>query len=175
MTDKTLAALATEFYETDRPIGTVLDQPTVIQQAVVAARKYAAHGYVSSLLPPAPPDPAPPPQPSEYELSLLDQYYFPPIYGWPLYPVVRNTIIPGTPLAPVDWLDENTVVTQGEWGFIRPLFMLYVEREQSIQLEASRNLGVDVYGRSTSEIDQDIARAEGDIPERAFLQPVISV
>ena len=66
-------------------------------------------------------------------------------------------------------------VTESEWAIIRPLFALYVEREQALQLEATRGLGADVFGRSTSEISADIERKEADLPRLAFLQPVFSV
>ena len=34
-------------------------------------------------------------------------------------------------------IDADIAVTNSEWGVIRPLFMLYVERENALQLEAS--------------------------------------
>ncbi len=169
MADKTLADLAGLFYQTERPVGVVLDADTVAAQAVAAARFYAGHGPVKSLLPPASVDAAPPADPSQ------DLYPFLPWYGWPMYPLPAKKIEPGKPLAPVDWVEAGTVISQSEWSLIRPLFMLYVERENSLHLEASRNLGVDVYGRSSSEINQEISQLEMDIKRAAFVQPVISV
>ena len=58
---------------------------------------------------------------------------------------------------------------------IRPLFVLYVERETAVQLEASRALGVEVFGRTVSEIDGEITQYESMLPEKAFCQPVITV
>ena len=84
-------------------------------------------------------------------------------------------IVAGSPVAPVDWVDAQTELNQSEWAVIRPLFLLYVEREQAIHLEASRNMGVDVYGRLSSEIEQDIKIAEDELPRRAFGQPLITV
>jgi hypothetical protein len=72
-------------------------------------------------------------------------------------------------------ITENTRLSTSEQAIIRPLFWLYVERETALQLEASRGLGVDVFGRSTSEIAQDISALEMEIPHRAFCQPVISI
>jgi len=72
-------------------------------------------------------------------------------------------------------LDEDTAISDSEWALIRPLFMLYVERETALQLEASRGMGIDPYGRSASEIAAEIAQAEQDMPHRAFFQPILTV
>jgi hypothetical protein len=55
------------------------------------------------------------------------------------------------------------------------LFLLYVERETALQLEASRGLGLDVFGRSSGEVAGDIAQAEAEMPHRAFCKPIVSV
>ena len=73
------------------------------------------------------------------------------------------------------WLDESVMLSDSEWAIIRPLFLAYVERETALMLEASRGLGVDVYGRTTSEIANDIALLEQDLPKKAFYCPVISL
>ncbi len=72
-------------------------------------------------------------------------------------------------------IDENTEISDSEWALIKPLFHLFVERETAIQLEASRGLGVDVFGRLTSEIEQDIARVQSEMPMNAFCQPVETI
>lgn len=74
-----------------------------------------------------------------------------------------------------DAIDADTGITLSEWAVIRPLFILYVERESAIQLEASRGLGVDVFGRSTSEIASEITMLEADLPKKAFFQPIITI
>lgn len=74
-----------------------------------------------------------------------------------------------------DVIDADTEINLSEWAVIRPLFILYVERESAIQLEASRGLGVDVFGRSTSEIASEIMMLETELPKKAFLQPVITI
>ena len=68
-------------------------------------------------------------------------------------------------------------LTTGEWSIVRPLFGLYVEREQALRLEASRAAGLDVYGRPVSEIAGDIAVMEGPdgVPSRAFATPAVTV
>lgn len=64
--------------------------------------------------------------------------------------------------------DQDVDLTPSEWALIKPLFDLYIERENAMHLEASRALGVDVYGRSSSEIANDITQIESMIPLRAF-------
>jgi hypothetical protein len=79
------------------------------------------------------------------------------------------SIAAGDPLAGLDDMDENCDVSPSEWGLLKPLVMLYVERENARALEASRGQGVDVYGRSVSEIDQSITQYETvDLPKLAF-------
>lgn len=68
-----------------------------------------------------------------------------------------------------------TLVTVSEWAVIRPLFLLYVERESAIQLEASRGMGLDVFGRSTDSIAGDITVMESELPRRAFYFGITSV
>jgi len=71
-------------------------------------------------------------------------------------------------------IDLNYCITDSEWAIIRPLFDLYVERENAIHLEASRGMGVDVFGRSVSEINSDIAQKESELPRLAFDEPVFT-
>ncbi len=69
----------------------------------------------------------------------------------------------------------DTDLTDSEWALIRPLFLLYVEREQALQVEATAMMGVSGFGRGTSEISTEIAQIEADLPRRAFFQPIITV
>lgn len=72
-------------------------------------------------------------------------------------------------------VDSATVVSASEWGVIHPLFLLYVERENALQLEASRGLGVDVFGRDSATIAGDVLQAEQSLPLRAFGRPILTV
>lgn len=72
-------------------------------------------------------------------------------------------------------IDQNTTVTISEWAIIRGLFLLYVERETALQLEASRALGMDVFGRASSEIANDIAKMEESLPKQAFHFPMTTI
>lgn len=76
---------------------------------------------------------------------------------------------------PLPAISESTEISYSEWALIKPLFMLYVELETSTQLEASRGLGVDVFGRSSSEVQQEINQYLLEFPQKAFLQTVITV
>lgn len=77
--------------------------------------------------------------------------------------------------APLEKITPETDITSSEWAMIRPLFLLYAERENALQLEASRGMGVDVYGRSVSEISSEITQLEADMPYKAFIIPIETV
>ena len=76
---------------------------------------------------------------------------------------------------PLPAIATNTVISYSEWALIKPLFMLMTELETSTQLEASRALGVDVFGRSSSEVQQEINQYQMELPQKAFLQTIITV
>ena len=78
-------------------------------------------------------------------------------------------------VSPVPEITGDTEISNSEWALIRPLFLLYVERETALQLEASRGLGMDVFGRSSSEVAADIIQFEAELPHRAFFRPIITV
>ena len=77
--------------------------------------------------------------------------------------------------APVPAISGSTDLSESEWALIRPLFMLYVERETALQLEASRSMGMEVYGRSTGEIASDITQMEAELPRLAFCGVIITI
>lgn len=66
-------------------------------------------------------------------------------------------------------------LSPSEYAIIRPLFELYVEGENATHLEASRGLGVDVFGRTVSEIAQETLQRESDLPKMAFMEPPVSI
>lgn len=66
-------------------------------------------------------------------------------------------------------------ITPSEYALIKPLWYLYMELENATSLEASRGQGLDVFGRTTGEIKQEIAQYEMDMPKRAFMEPVVSI
>lgn len=69
----------------------------------------------------------------------------------------------------------STDVTAGEWAIIAPLFRLYVERHAAQVVEASRGLGVEPLGRTTSEIAADIQRVEENLPLLSFSEECFTV
>jgi len=77
--------------------------------------------------------------------------------------------------APLPDIDAQTGISDSEWALIRPLFLLYVERETALQLEASRVMGADPFGRSSSEIAAEITQAESEMPRKAFSMPILTV
>lgn len=70
---------------------------------------------------------------------------------------------------------QDFSVNPSELAIINPLFRLYVERENAQHLEASRALGLEVYGRSVAEVQGDIVQLEAELPMAAFFEPIISV
>jgi hypothetical protein len=145
----TLGGLIDLFLAEQRTECQLLDAARVRAQGVAAAHFYAGYGHFN-VLGYAPTGPS-------------DQ------------PLTGDSV--GQPIAPVPFseLALSTVVTPSDWAVVRPLFLLYCEREQALMLEASRVMGVDVFGRASSEVQQDINTAEADLPLKAFIQPVFSV
>ncbi|MCA0214677.1 MAG: hypothetical protein LCH79_16055 [Proteobacteria bacterium] len=149
----TLAQLADEHYAAGESGGLVLLPEQVLDCALQATRHYAAHGFIASLTG-ADNLPAAGDSPPEQDPVLI-----------PAYPVKNIADI-----------DENTVVAVGEWSVINPLFKLYVERANAIRLEASRAMGLEPYGRSVSEVQQDITLMETEtLPARAFQHEIVTV
>jgi hypothetical protein len=67
-----------------------------------------------------------------------------------------------------------TTVTPDEWAIIKPLFMLYVERESAVAIESSRVMGVELVGRDSSTIAGEIQQVETELPQKAYVEPVQS-
>lgn len=73
-------------------------------------------------------------------------------------------------------IDGALKITVSEWAEIRPLFVLYVERENALQLEATGILSAGGgFGRSSSEVAGDITRLEAELPRRVFFHPIMTV
>lgn len=162
-----LVDLVAGFLSAERTVGQLLDDDVVQAQAVAATRFFAGWAAVASLMP-KPVDAAPEP------------VVFDPLAAV-IYPdgkaPKRFIEHPGEPVAPTALADItlDTELTAGEWALIRPLFLLYCEREQALVLESGRVMGVDVFGRQSSEIGPDIQQAESDFGRKAFVQPVMTI
>jgi hypothetical protein len=74
---------------------------------------------------------------------------------------------------PVGRLDIE--LTLSEYTLIKPLYDLYIELENAIALEATRGQGLDVYGRSSSEVQGDVTQMENDFHRLAFVEPFFTV
>lgn len=66
-------------------------------------------------------------------------------------------------------------ITHSELAIIRPLWLLYIEHENAMALEASRSQGADPYGRSTPEVKQSILDYELRLPQLTFSYEVRSI
>ena len=186
-----IEALVTEFMGTRAPGWLVLDAPEVTECAITASRFYAAYGDIKSIslsdaLPGAPspsggpggdigylaplPLPMAEPVPADFPLAW-------PIVSWPAPLVLATMTPPSLPIKSLGYISGDTVLSMGEWALIRPLFVLYTERENAMRLEASRAMGLEVYGRAVSEISGDIERMESPdgLPSRAFSHVILEV
>ena len=92
------------------------------------------------------------------------------------YAEIKHFIGQVTPVLPtLSQIDSNVTLTPSEWAIIQPLFNAYADHENALRLEASRGLGLDVYGRSSSELASEIKQLEMDLPRKAFYQSIGSV
>lgn len=92
------------------------------------------------------------------------------------YAVLAHFANQPTPVVPtVTQIDATATLTTSEWAIIQPLFNAYVDHENALRLEASRGLGLDVFGRSVSELSGEIKQLEMDLPRKSFYQAIISV
>lgn len=72
-------------------------------------------------------------------------------------------------------IDDTTELSLSEWALIRPLFLLYIEREHALQVEASGMMGITGFGRTSSEVSGDIREYELDMPHKAWIVPIFTV
>lgn len=73
-------------------------------------------------------------------------------------------------------IDRETDLTLSEWGVISPLAKLFAERENALIQESSRVVSHEVYGRSSSEINQEIHNYRNEYLRKwAFTMPIVSV
>ena len=86
--------------------------------------------------------------------------------------VADPNAIPPLPIPPIDGTLD---LTESEWALIGPLAMLYVEREEARQAEMSRGMGLDQFGRTVAEVQQDIQQSAASLPLQAFSQPIVTI
>ena len=148
-----IGQLSDEFAEANPTV--VLTPDQVLNCIIRAVRFYAAYGNINSLA-------------LSDELPGADG--FPPVEPDPV-PIIN----PALPVKSLDLIDENTELTVGEWAVAEPLFKLYVELGNALHLEASRSSGIEGYGRSSSEVQNDITALHDLIPQRAFSHAIITI
>lgn len=70
---------------------------------------------------------------------------------------------------------QDIDLSPSELALIRPLWLLYMERENSMMLEASRTQGAELYGRTVSEVEAGISEYLSRLPLLAFSSDVVSI
>lgn len=140
-------------YASARAVGLMLTASELTDCALRATRFYAGYGDIASLSnvdnqPAAGELPADPP-------AVLTEAY---------------------PVKDLAAIVADTELTVGEWAVISPLFYLYVELLNATRLEASRAAGVEPFGRSSSEIQQEIVNMETEaLPQKCFSSAIITI
>ncbi len=149
-----------EQYSANLPTGIVLEDWQIMRNLRRAVRLYCGYATLESA-------------PSEAELYTLS--FLMDGFPEPLFPV-------GDVHSPVDGVDslplpagQDFDLNLSELTIIQPLWRLYNERENADSLEASRSQGLEVYGRSTAEIEMDIRERESQMPYLCFVEPVVSI
>ena len=152
-----LGQLAEEYAEARASRGLVLYPDEVAKLAVDAARFYAGYGDIASL------------SGSSTKLSSAAGE------GAAVPSTADDQYTGALPVRGLDAISEGTDVTMGEWAIIRPLFVLYVDKENALRIESSGTMGVQAWGRNSSEIAAEIDREHAELPNRAIIEAVIEV
>jgi hypothetical protein len=71
--------------------------------------------------------------------------------------------------------DQDVTLDHSELSIIRPLWLLYMERENSTALEASRTQGAELFGRAVSEVQASIENYELRLPQLAFCEDWVTI
>ena len=147
-------------YVAERPLGNILTDEQIGRHLKNAIRFYCAWATLTNA-------------PSQFEQAQADALAagLPP----PDFPERGQDVH-----SPIDASNEfagaqNFDLTASEHGLIWPLFKLYVEKEDATAQESSRSLGIEQYGRSTSEVEAAIVLYEEALPKRAFVADIITI
>ena len=79
------------------------------------------------------------------------------------------------PPTPYPTITDATDLSDSEWAIIKPLFLLYLERENALYMESSRTLGIEAFGRASSEVAGDITAYELEMHHKAFCIGIITI
>lgn len=145
-------------YLSHLPAGIVLEDAQIARNLRKAVRLYCGYATLKNA-----------PSAAELDAKTATDAGLP----YPLFPVgdVHSPVNADDAIAG----DQDFDLTASELAIIRPLFDLYNEQENAQSLEASRALGLDVYGRSTGEIAQDVREREQMMADICFIEPVVSI
>lgn len=148
-----LAELVLEFSNLSQNAGLVIEEDQVMQLAVDAVRYYCAYGSLEAAK-----------QGQDVE-AMIGR----PLVGFSFL----NSL--GTVSTTETKVGSNVPLTLQEWVVIRPLFALLVERAVAVNLEASRNMGTESFGRSVSECSADLPAVEERVQQGAFQFDIFTV
>lgn len=70
---------------------------------------------------------------------------------------------------------QDVALSESELTLIRPLWDLYMEKESSMALEASRTQGAELFGRAVAEVQMSIQDYELRLPQLAFCEEWVTV
>lgn len=68
-----------------------------------------------------------------------------------------------------------TVLNESAWAVIKPLAQLLVDLETARLQEATKNHGLEPFGRSTAEIENDINTYRAELPKKMFACPIVTI
>jgi len=70
---------------------------------------------------------------------------------------------------------EDVTLSHGELSLIRPLWDLYMEKENSMAVEASKSQGAEPFGRTVPEVQMSIQDYEMRLPQLAFSEDWVTL
>lgn len=70
---------------------------------------------------------------------------------------------------------QDADLSHSEFSLIQPLWLLYLERENAMAMEASRSFGPEMVGRSVAEVVMGITDYESRLPMLAFQEDYVSI
>lgn len=68
-----------------------------------------------------------------------------------------------------------TVLSESDWAVIKPLAQLLVDLETARLQEATKNHGLDPFGRSSAEIENDLNAYRAELPKKMFACPIVTI
>jgi len=170
----TINDLVARFENDERPVGNILDPQTILAQAIAATNFYAGYAVLVANF-----DTQIAQLPTEVMPTPVNMNGFIGFYsGYSALNPAPPTQIPGQVItAPTSYpeITGSTDLHVSEWAIIRPLFLLYIERENALQIEASKGMGIEAFGRMSSEVIADITQMELSLPQNSALSLAFSI